>query len=310
MTKRFPLVVLLVTVLISVGVIGVFADSATTGFESPTYSVGNINGQAGWSKTGPYDVAVVANTYGIASFGGQTLRVSDGVTSGGFGDQTFSWSLTNEAGEAAASNGGKSGGTRQRHYEVSFDLASAVPGAEQPGLHMSVSPDRGDGARMSYLRIEDKPGGIDVYFSEVQQDTPCVPAGCATFEETQVASGLNRAVVHNLKLSIDFKDGLNNDVVLVYIDGAVVYTGTTWEGYYANDPESADGSPSRTVDSLLIRLAGTSSPGNFGKGFLIDNLKQTSSLTKDQCKGNGWVALGFSNQGACISSVVSQSANH
>src|SRR5689334_13220050 len=62
-------------------------------FEPPAYSVGNINGQNGWSMTGSYDVAVVniasfpaAAGYG---FGSQALRSSDAVTSGSFGDQTF-----------------------------------------------------------------------------------------------------------------------------------------------------------------------------------------------------------------------------
>src|SRR5689334_4182274 len=64
------------------------ADSSNINFENPPYSLGNINGQNGWSKTGAYDVAVVANTYGYPSFGGQSLRLSNAVTSGSFGDQT------------------------------------------------------------------------------------------------------------------------------------------------------------------------------------------------------------------------------
>jgi len=63
-----------------------FADSITVSFETPTYTVGNINGQDGWTKTGSYDVAVVNNTYEFTSFGTQSLRMSDEVTSGAFGD--------------------------------------------------------------------------------------------------------------------------------------------------------------------------------------------------------------------------------
>src|SRR4051794_29533049 len=71
-------------------------------FEAPTYQAGTINGQDGWSSTGAagsgcatYDHQVVANSGPHpASFGSQSLRISNAVTSGCFGDQTFSKSTT------------------------------------------------------------------------------------------------------------------------------------------------------------------------------------------------------------------------
>ena len=66
------------------------------------YVVGNINGQNGWSKTGPYDAAVAAvSSFPAASgygFGTQALRISNAVVSGSFGDQTFAPPLANAAG--------------------------------------------------------------------------------------------------------------------------------------------------------------------------------------------------------------------
>ena len=48
----------------------------------------------GWTKSGPYDVAVSdVSTFPAASeygFGAQALRLSDAVTSGSFSDQTLS----------------------------------------------------------------------------------------------------------------------------------------------------------------------------------------------------------------------------
>ncbi len=144
------------------------ADTSSINFEPPTYSTGNINGQQGWSKTGAYDVEVVdANPYGHASFGDQALRLSNYITSGSFGDQTFSPSLADEAGETTADNGGLSGGTRQPTFDASFDFASTQL-TEQDDMYMSVSPDRGDGARMSYLRFEDQADGIHVFFDDYQ----------------------------------------------------------------------------------------------------------------------------------------------
>ena len=66
-----------------------YADSVSVNFENPLYVLGNINGQDGWIKTGTYDVSVVSNIYGFSTFGLQSLRMSDAVTSGSFGDQMF-----------------------------------------------------------------------------------------------------------------------------------------------------------------------------------------------------------------------------
>jgi hypothetical protein len=291
------------------------ADSANINFEPPTYSLGDINGQDGWSKTGSYDAAVVSNTYGISSFGTQSLRISDAVTSGGFGDQTFSKSLANEAGETDALNGGMSGGTRQPHFEAQFDLASTLP-TLQSGMHVSVSPDRGDGARMSYLRFEDQADGIHVFFDDVTDPTHAVNG--ETFNETDIAT-LSRAP-HAIKISMDFVNGPDNDVVKVYIDGSLKITGTSWEDYYRFDTESNPSlvSNSRTVDSLLFRESGAANAADAGNGFLIDNLSLlsgpipvTSPTNKDQCKNDGWKTFGttFKNQGDCVSFVATGGKN-
>jgi hypothetical protein len=240
-----------------------------------TASLGSANGQDGWAVTGPFDQEIVDNTYGYADFGCKTLRISDSVTSGSFGDQLFSPSTTNEAGETDALSGEMSSGTRQSRFEAQFDIASTMS-SEQSGMHISVSPDRGDGARMSYLRIEDSAEGINIFFDDVQgTDNP------ANFIETQVATDLSRTAKHTIKFAMDFVDGPSNDVVQIYIDGELVHTGTTWENYYRFDPESNPSlvSNSRTVDSLLFRESGAAHAGNAGNGYLIDNVMLSTSAT-------------------------------
>jgi len=242
-----------------------------------TFDLGSVNGQHGWQVTNPsFDQAVVANTYDIPSFGCKSLRISDAVTSGSFGDQVFSYSTPNEAGETAAVNNGYSGGTRTNHFDAQFDLASTQL-TEQPGMHLSVSPDRGDGARMSYLRFEDQSDGIHVFFDDV---TDAGPVGTtADFNESDVAT-ISRTAPHTIKFSMDFVDGPGNDVVKVYIDGNLVATGTSWEDYYRYDPEQTpSGNQVPTVDSLLFRESGTANASDAGKGFLIDNVGATESAT-------------------------------
>lgn len=309
-----------------------FADSTSITFENPPYSTGVIDLQDGWSSFGaagsgcaPYDHAVVTNGPSAPpSFGAQSLRISNAVTSGCFGDQTFSKSTVNEAGETGAVSNGWSGGTRQKHFEYQFSMASFTPTAQQPDLYISVSPDRGDGARMSYLRFEDQADGIHVYFNDYRDVAPIGTAiypwtpstpnpGCDVgddFIESDIAT-LSRSV-HTFKFVMDFVDGPRNDVVKIYIDGVLKTTGTSWEDYF----RFCEGNPTRPVDSMLFRTGSgppyPQFPANAGKGFLIDNAVSASSTqpaNANACKNNGWMTLSrtdgssFRNQGDCVSYV-------
>lgn len=297
--------------LLGASFVPAFANSLAVNFENPNYTVGSINGQDGWSSTGSYDQGIVTNTFGYTTFGEQSFRLSNAVTTGAFGNQTFAKPLTDAVGEADATASSFSEGTRQTHFEMQFDIASATPNSQQPGLSLSVSPDRGDGSRMSYLSFTDSIGGIDVTFYDVQGTT-----NPANFVPTAVASGLDRSVPHTIKLTMDVVDGPSNDIVKVYIDGALVHTGTSWENYYRYDSEaSAEQSP-RIVKTVIFRAAGTAVPANSGNGFLFDNLNLTSGpalvgppTNKNECKKDGWKAFNsptFKNQGQCVSFVATQ----
>lgn len=226
-----------------------------------SFTTGSVNGQGGWSATGPYDQEVVDNTYGFDSFGCQSLRISNAVTSGAFGDQTFAPELVNGAGEI--------GNTR---FEAQFDISSTMPD-EQPGLALSVSPDDGLGSRMSYLSFTDEAGGIRVAFYDVQGTT--TPANFVSED-----LGLISRTPHTIKFVMDFVAGENNDIVKIYIDGQLVHTGTSWENYYRHDPEqSGNGNVVPPVDTLLFRASGAAVSANSGEGFLFDNVNLSSSVT-------------------------------
>jgi len=285
--KRFVMIgaVLLLTVLIS-------ADSRFITFEAPTYNIGTIDGQDGWAGTagGPInpaiDQGVVTNSYGYTRFGGQSWRMSNAYTDGAFGDWPFSPSLANEAGETMAQNLGFSGGTRQNHFEVQWDFASTV-NSEQPGLQISTSPDRGDGARMSFIRMRDTPTELAVEFYDYQDRAPYGSAtnpanGCGAGDDfvlTTVASGLSRNRPHTIKLTMDFVDGQHNDVVKVYVDGTFRHKGGSWEDYFRFCELTGQ---SRTVDSMIFqaRTSGGTAPSTSGHGFLIDSLTYLSSQGK------------------------------
>lgn len=238
-------------------------------FEPTTYTLGNINGQQGWTKTGPYDaeVASISNFSNASGFGFETqaLRLDNAVTSGSFGDQTFSPGV-DPAGEALAN----------KHFEASFDIGS-TKATQQPGLFLSVSPDDGNGSRMSYVGFDDQANGIHVIFYDATDPGPL--GTVANFNPTDVAT-INRTSAHSIKFSIDFVPGPGNDVVKLYVDGNIVHTGTTWEDYYRFDPEQAgNGNTVPVTSKLLFREGGAAAAGTAGKGYLVDHVMLSSAPT-------------------------------
>jgi hypothetical protein len=287
--------------LVAVATVPVVADSTTIDFEG--FVPGSPDGQDGWNADGSagsgcatYDHQIVVNGGGApVSFGTTSLRMSNAVTSGCFGDQTYSKSLTDEAGESLAGNNGMSGGSRQAHFEAQWDFASTVPGAEQPGLSVVASPDRGDGARMSWIQMTDTPGGLAVNFFDFRDKHPVGTIGnpsdgCSAldnFFSTNIANGLDRTTAHTIGVTMDFLEGPRNDVVRVWVDGALVHTDTSWEDYF----RYCEGNPTRTVDSILFRTGGAPVPATAGNGFLIDNLSLNSGPTTSAVSEGEWTLV-------------------
>jgi hypothetical protein len=184
MRVRAALTAVTVTALLSAAGAGIVqADTVNnSGFENFDY--GNVNGQDGWQKTGGYDDNIDTPTeIGINDMGAKELQISNAAVSGSFGDQTFSKPLTDDAGEAAAENGGLSGGARQRVFTATFSLRT-TKATEQEGLYASISPDRGDGARMSYLRLEDQADGVHVFFDDYATATGFSDSDVATLSRS------------------------------------------------------------------------------------------------------------------------------
>lgn len=290
--KTFRFVSLILALALVLSAQSALADSAAIAFESPAYTTGTVHLQDGWNSAGAagsgcavYDHAVAANTYGYGSFGGQSLRISNAVTSGCFGDQTFSKPLTDEAGETAAYVDVPSG-TRQAYFTAQWDFASTVPGSEQAGLSIVASPDRGDGGRMSWVQMKDTPTGLEVNFYDYQDAAPYGSVSTPTdgygpeddFILTNLASGLDRTIPHTIRIEMELINGPLNDVVRIYVDGLLKHTGTSWEDYFrwmqgpGGPEQTAPVHESRVIRSILFRTGGTAVPATAGYGFLIDNL--------------------------------------
>jgi PEP-CTERM motif len=258
------------------------AGTVSVGFEAPSYSTGDINGQQGWSKTGNYDAQVSS---GASYQGSQSLRISNGITSGSFGDQTFTPQLAVPAGESTVPGA------------VDTFLSSwyfkSVTGTLQDGLGISVSADNGQGARMTYVRMgDDADNGLNLQFYDTD------PTGNFVFQ--QLATNLDRSVWHRVDMDITFVDGPHNDIVQVFLDGQLLVTGTTWEDFERFGPSSDGGGGLSPVNSLLFRAGGTAAPGTLGNGFYIDDVILTSEASSDSAPEPATWSLFAGGLGMCL----------
>jgi hypothetical protein len=235
------------------------ANTVIDDFDS--FNVGHIGGQGGWTAGAKYD----ANVVDMGA--GRSLRISNAVVDGSFADMPFS---------APVARAGESETNKVLFNEFKFRSATSDV---QPGLAMSVSPTDGDGNRMSYVRLQDTPDGINVTF----MDTPTGyvdPARHVAFETQTIATGLDRTVDHTIRFETKFVPGQDNDIVRVFVDGQSKACGTSWENYYRYDAEQVGGGNTvKPSDRLMWRLGGTAAPATKGNGFLFDDVTSASQAT-------------------------------
>ncbi len=246
------------------------ADSVSTNFEG--FNLGTVNGQDGWKSAAQgnlidiqqYDHEVVANGAGAPmAFGTKSLRMSNGYNPQAihgpvpeFEYQTYSKPVTQPAGEGQANT----------EYTAEFSFISTSPSTVQDQLHMSVSPDNGHGARMSYIGLTDTATGTAVMFYDVD--------GTGTFVGHDLGT-LSKNVPHTIKFWIKFNAGADNDVVRIFIDNKDVgQCFKTWETYYRLG-EGHEPSPS---DRLLFLSGSTGTIQSLvGNGYLFDNVTTTTA---------------------------------
>jgi len=232
------------------------ADQVSIDFEG--YPTGPIaNGSNGWQITNPnWDQAVVTNG---AISGSHSWHFSQAIASGSYGDQPFSPPLAHTSGESTIP------GVGSNYFGASMlfkPLADSVIGEG-----ITVSMDRGDGARGNYMRIESLGGNTwQLYAYDYNSTTQ-------DFDKHVLATNLNAGDVHKLSFDQTFVNGPNNDVWNVYLDNNLLYTGRGWEDYF-RDWQSFN-NPPLAYDRLLFRSGGDPSvPG--AAGILFDNITYTN----------------------------------
>ena len=263
---------------------GVAAASITL-FEAPLFHPGSVNAQSGvggfpWKSAPPgaipacfptptngqYDQEVVANTVAPPGeppgFGSQSLRMSNACASGEFSNQTYSPQELQQVGEQRPN----------KVFTAEFAFMSRTR-AYQPGLFLSVSPDSGEGSRMSWVGLQDTAEGIQVSVN----DTPDVDGKFVAHPGPL----LGHSSPHRIRFWIKVNQGIDNDLVRISVDGKDLgQCFTTWENYYRTAPEQAP-PPNRNtpaiINSLQFRSSVQGPPGLPGNGYLFDNVSITPS---------------------------------
>lgn len=245
------------TVSIVIGVVSDFED----------FTIGSVDGQQGWTSAGMMEQAVAAVARMEAAFsvfGTQALRISNGVAENNFPNSVRSAPLSVPVAESSAT---PLATDRNNTFDATFDFGTTSPN-EQVGLQMSISPINDDDGRMTLVRLLDTADGIDVVVFEYDDTTD-------TFPPVTIVEDLSRAVPHNVRINLTTVEGASNDVLQVFVDDTLEYTGGSWEQFYRDIASTLP-----LVERLQFQTRpGNENAANTGNGFYFDNFTITSTDT-------------------------------
>jgi hypothetical protein len=269
-----------------------------SGAQSGTLA-GTVDGQNGWTTrdaflssttVGKWDQQVM--NVNDANGNRNVFRMSNAIASSTYSSQVFSATSGQVAGETNAAlwnNRGTNGSsplspaqygayaaTNTFYSKVAFRSAT---GAAQSGLALTLSASSKQSAvRMSWLQLQDTGSGFNLNVIESLGSTGVGNSSFTT--ATAVASGLSYTDLHTIEMGITFVDGVTNvggtvfgnDVLQIWLNGALIHTGSTWESYYYNNERITAGTPRlQAVDSMLFRVSGTAATGTSGNGFYFED---------------------------------------
>jgi hypothetical protein len=239
--------------------------SYTTGFESPEFTLGDVNGQNGWGyfPNSPTKGVVETTPAGSpASFGAQALAVrTNNVDFFGVSNHLFSATI-DPAGETGSTIGGTVVTQPPNHFVASFFYrapASPVTSTRADGRFAELNPSsKGTGAgdlpnRYAQIRVVNVNNGGNLRF-----ELGWFTLGATNFCVETVAEGLNWGEWYRLDYDIRFFDGLNgnrpNDVfkISIYDLGGNLKgtaTGSTWEAAWKTGTFGG-GSTARAVNGF------------------------------------------------------------
>ncbi|KQP53625.1 hypothetical protein ASF39_20005, partial [Methylobacterium sp. Leaf108] len=246
-------------------------DVATGVDDFQDFDAGPIaNGENGWT------VLSGGSDQGVVDLGGnKVFRMSSDPTSGGFSGP-YSASLGVAAGERGTTAEGNV-------HVLSFRVKAVSETADNSRLEVDFGTEAGTD-RNNFMVIESISGqGLRVAVADALPggnfDTGAGVNDFAAFTGNRtLVSGLSSATWHDIELRLTYVDGADNDVIQIYVDGALAGTSTTFENYRdaIGGTHGANAEANQT-NRIFFRPSAGGAPqdGAFGQnqGFYFDDIE-------------------------------------
>jgi hypothetical protein len=269
----------------------------TTGFESPTFTLGNVNGQNGWgylSNSPTKGIIETAPAGSAASFGAQSLAIRTNDV-GFFGVQNHLYSaLIDPAGEAGSTIGGAPVGAPYNHYVASFYYqapATPVISTRADGRFAELNPSSKNtpatdpANRYAQVRVFNS---TNTAAGTVRFELGWYSSADAIFSVAPIAQNLNWGEWYRLDYDIRLCPGLNgsspNDIVRVQVynsSNTLLGTafGSTWESAWKTG-NFGGGTTPRAINGFDFWTQ--TGPNNALVGYL-DNFTESVDNVANPC---------------------------
>ncbi|MDO8972770.1 hypothetical protein [Reyranella sp.] len=226
------------------------------------------NGEDGWKDVGTADDQAVADLDG-----NQVWRISSDPASGDFGGP-YSPSLSVSAGEPQTTADGE-------FQSVKFRVKAVSETPDNSRLEVDFA-NTGGTDRNNFMVIESVAGGgLRIAVNEPQLDGQWSNNVFTAFTgNRELISDVDASIWHEIELRLTYVDGADNDVVQVYLDGALIGTTTTFENYRdaLGGSHEANAEANQTA-RVIFRGSNagqpTDGPGGQNQGFYFDDLSST-----------------------------------
>jgi Hemolysin-type calcium-binding repeat (2 copies). len=161
--------------------------------------------------------------------------------------------------------------------QMTFTLKAFVPG-DNSRLEVDFGIDPATD-RNNFMVIENTASGIRIATNEPLLDGNWAVNSFAAFTGNRtIVDGLDNTVAHQIQLVLTYLDGVDNDVIDIYVDGALVGQTTTFENYRVavEGKDHATAAELNQTSRLFFRPsaggAPTDGPGGQNQGFLFDDI--------------------------------------
>jgi len=180
-------------------------------------------------------------------------------------------------------------------FEYSFSVGSAT-GAYQPGLNIGLVAGNSDGGwgrygGNLYLIHDANQLKLAGFWLDAALNSGVTETKDFTWTEAVYAT-LDPTANYDVRVVTHFVDGPSNDVIDVFVDDALVGSGTTFEGFAettnrpaAHNPASVDrlnfssGANNRSSAGIPLISSGTKVPALVGGGFLFSDVSYSAYQT-------------------------------